>query len=108
MVDKDSTYSFSNIISIRRNKTDVPYLLYPNPVNEVINYHFNSDISENIVLEIFDMLGRTVTLSEQTTTPGSNLIKMNTAILPAGVYSLRISHQTSGITHSTKIIKNKP
>ena len=72
--------------------------IYPNPIN---NYFVIKGTLSSYNIEIIDALGNV----HQTLT-GSNTIVVNTSILPAGMYFVRITHNTLGEVCVQKIIKS--
>jgi len=71
--------------------------IYPNPIN---NFFVIKGTLTSYHIEIIDALGNV----HQTMT-GANTIVINTSTLPAGMYFVRITHNTLGEVCVQKIIK---
>jgi len=92
----------SQIIGIRNISSGIPdnfslYQNYPNPFNPVTKIKFDvaqrmgNSGSENVVIEIFDALGKRVkTLVNEPLQPGSYEVTLNGSGLPSGVYFYRM------------------
>jgi hypothetical protein len=96
MVDKDNTYAFSRINSIRMNSG--LGIIYPNPATESITLAIDN-LKTISSLEIFDVKGTRVL---KTSKLFSN--KINVERLTAGTYLVKIT-QTSGAVIVQKIVK---
>ncbi|MCK9498443.1 MAG: lamin tail domain-containing protein [Bacteroidales bacterium] len=61
-VDFDGTYAFSNIISVNCiDKFENPQIsIYPNPFNDVLSFNFENINSENVKIEILDLMGKLI------------------------------------------------
>ncbi len=76
--------------------------LYPNPVNDIITFEFNSIIHTDLRLSIYNILGKQV---KQFQIPSNELkYKVNLSELETGLYFYRIWNETS-IIDSGKFIK---
>jgi hypothetical protein len=69
-------------------------LIYPNPVNDILNISFNQkQFASNVQLNIIDMNGRTVITNKATNNNGVHSINVST--LKPGLYILKISDGTN-------------
>ena len=84
-------------------KEVVSMLVYPNPVSDIANFQFSSDIGTTATLYVFDSRGRLV--FNQQGEPKQNILTHDLSLLSEGVYFATI--ETSNYTFSTKIIKTK-
>lgn len=64
---------------------------YPNPFNSELLIQYHSASSENIKLELYDLMGKRVLEQTLTNTGGVNYTKINGAGLPAGHYILTMT-----------------
>lgn len=78
----------------------------PNPFNPATNIRFGIANAGVVSLEVFDVLGRTVTtlLSEQLS-PGSYAVEWNAANLPSGVYFYRLTAGSSALTRKALLLR---
>jgi len=81
----------------------VTMIVYPNPVIDIANFQFSSDIGSKTTLYLFDNRGRLI--YNQIGKPKQNILIHDLSILSEGVYFAKI--ETSKHTFSTKIIKTK-
>jgi choice-of-anchor B domain-containing protein len=85
-------------VGIRENNKDLSTLsIFPNPAAESCQLSFNSEISTNAAITIADICGRIITSENTQLRQGNNTITLNTAALPAGVYTISLS-STSGVS----------
>ncbi|HPN23237.1 MAG TPA: T9SS type A sorting domain-containing protein, partial [Tenuifilaceae bacterium] len=61
--------------------------IYPNPSKGIINISIDKDIIENVTIEIFDVLGKTIHTKQA---EGTSYFKVNLSGYANGVYYLRI------------------
>jgi len=104
MVDLDGSFEYSKVINVTTDCAhDYKLELYPNPANRAtgqLNLNFFSN-SEDVQIQIADMLGRTVQrLSLEATTKEMNTVRFDISSLPSGTYSLKI---LGGFKESSKI-----
>ncbi|WP_396166098.1 M4 family metallopeptidase [Flavobacterium sp.] len=81
------------------------FVVFPNPVNEVINISFNSKSNEKVNFELNDMQGRLIfKKSDMESVIGNFEYALDVTNIPSGFYLLKISQ--GNYNYSTKIIKN--
>lgn len=81
----------------------VTMMVYPNPVVDIANFKFSSEIVTSANFYLFDSRGRLVYSKEAELTQSNFAIDLS--IISEGVYFAKI--ETSNYTFSTKIIKSK-
>jgi hypothetical protein len=73
--------------------------LLPNPANEATKLTFQLEQTQNVMINITNLLGQNVeTISSATAAKGSNTITLNTQNIPSGVYLVNITAGTSNST----------
>lgn len=77
--------------------------LYPNPFSDYITAEFQSTGTTDVRLEMFSSDGKRVFENRSRPVPGKNLVKLNMANIPAGVYFFKISN--SEIYSVSKLVK---
>jgi hypothetical protein len=90
--DFDGKSSFSKLVPVKihANEFAIDYLFANQTSNEI--YFTLNNINGNIIVDIIDVLGRTV-ISQKLSSPGENeIFKLNVSLLKRGVYTLRISN----------------
>jgi hypothetical protein len=88
MVNKDGTYSYSEIRSIN-DAMHFAVNIYPNPVKDNLALNFSSDRTMDVQIEIINNEGK-IMLSKQTSiAEGASAQNINVAALSGGTYYLR-------------------
>ena len=73
MVDLDGEYEYSNTIAIRVDTdADPEFVIFPNPVEHILNFSIIAAIDYKINIEITDVLGRKLLIHEFTLHSGQN------------------------------------
>jgi hypothetical protein len=102
-IDKDGKVSYSNIVPVELNKL-ITEKLRPVPATDKLFYDVNSPEDQNVMVEIFDLLGNKVINEMKSLKTGSNTLTTDVLLLPAGVYILKMS-DSSGEPYIQKFIK---
>ncbi len=88
--DLDGENFYSDIIVLRRNIEEQGiYRIYPNPFSDHINVAFNGIINDDIVVEMYDVLGRKV--GENTVNVPDVYTRIDLGSLAKGTYVIRIT-----------------
>ncbi|MFN0274675.1 MAG: T9SS type A sorting domain-containing protein [Chitinophagales bacterium] len=99
MVDADDTYEYSNIITIFVVSEQLSnFILYPNPVIDVLYISFSAEQDAVSAIIITDMIGKEVLRMPVTISKGNTNLQIPTNGLAQGAYMLRISN--AGYEHS--------
>ncbi|MBM4157754.1 MAG: M28 family peptidase [Ignavibacteria bacterium] len=99
---------YSTAISVNTNNEEIPekFILeqnFPNPFNPVTNIKYSIPRSSNVILKIYDILGKEVTvLVNSYQTAGNYQIIFNASDLPSGVYFYKLS--AGDLTDSKRMI----
>jgi formaldehyde-activating enzyme involved in methanogenesis len=97
------------IQSFARSKATAPVqsvvevTVYPNPVVDIVNFQFSSNIGKSITFDLFDARGRLVLHQKQEII--NDLFTTSLATVAEGVYFVKI--QTPTHILSTKLLKSK-
>jgi PKD repeat protein len=100
----DTVIISSVITGIANNKLEnIDYSIYPNPNNGVFEVKLNTSITDNGVINVYDLIGNLV---YSTVIDSNNLVKtINLPNVSNGVYFVKVSSNDS--QHTKKIIINK-
>lgn len=96
------------LTSIENDNKILPTLLnleqnYPNPFNPTTTINYQVQNTGKVVLNVFDVLGRTVaTLVDEKKSSGSYKVEWNAANMPSGVYFYRL--QSGSFSETKKLI----
>jgi len=103
--DLDGTISKSNVIAINSPKNSSVGVIYPNPMENILNYKVDSETQEDLEVKVVDVLGKIVLKYESKLSAGLNTISIDVSDILSGNYTILITHKNSGVTNSTKILK---
>jgi hypothetical protein len=79
---------------------------YPNPFNPTTTVRFLLSRREQVMLKVFDVLGREVaTLVNEELNPGEHSVIYSAKDLPSGVYFYRLTTPTSSQTKTMGVVK---
>lgn len=78
--------------------------IHPNPVLETATVSFRLDRGANVLIQIYDALGRRVTdVASGFYPPGDHALRWDASVLPAGVYYCRL--RTDGFVAVTTLVR---
>ena len=90
-LNTDGANSFSNI--------------YPNPTTSEFTMDVTVDKDQEIVLEVFDILGNVVISEKHTLASGTSTMKTNIEPFNNGMYFVRILDANSNVMHTQRVVK---
>jgi PQQ-dependent dehydrogenase (s-GDH family) len=105
MVDKDEDFKQSQIISLAINSSAVPVLVYPNPVNDVLNLRVSLAGNDRVHIQVSDMQGQIIYRKSKYIRNGGEEININTKSWPAQSYSIIVTDSRNKVLVNKKIIK---
>jgi hypothetical protein len=86
--------------------------VYPNPFTDVVHLNMDIPASQHVTVKVVDLLGREVaTLVDQNLSPGVhelswNGINQEGALLPNGIYLIRLQTDNQSLTRSAVLARN--
>ncbi|MFT6814988.1 MAG: PKD repeat protein [Sphingobacteriales bacterium] len=73
--------------------------IYPNPFNDYLTIELNSELNENVVIEIFDVLG----VKQQAKISNDNEnYQLNTSSLNSGIYFISVRNENTRVVRKVK------
>jgi hypothetical protein len=105
LINKDGSSEFTDIIALEVGQNNNGYSFYPNPAEDKITYQFLSNSNEEVMIEVIDVLGRTVLNKKISALSGNNIQSLNLSELLPGSYTIRATHVSKGISNSSKFTK---
>ncbi len=89
------------------NSTDeqlenVSILVYPNPVDNVLNVGFNSEMAQDLNLSLMTLDGKTVA-AQTISIQGNHNAQLNVSEIPAGFYFLKVSSEEGSIVRKVVV-----
>jgi hypothetical protein len=96
MYSRDGAESYSKILN-RAFDLQSTINIIPNPARAECTLIYYSDAAtDNDLLEVYDLSGKLVFKQNAVSKEGMNYITLQTEMLPAGVYTLRLQQKTNG------------
>jgi hypothetical protein len=98
-------------VAAERDGAGIPVLTglgqnYPNPFNPSTTIHYQLSTVSNVVLRVFDLLGREVaTLVNAVEQPGTKTVRFDARVLSGGVYYYRLEAGTFVETRKLLLLK---
>jgi hypothetical protein len=90
MTDLDGKFTYSKTISVADNNTKVPLVIYSNPFSDQIRLKVNVSRSQNLVMTVSDMMGKTYLSQSYHAQSGDNFVNLLPSVSASGMYILRI------------------
>jgi len=83
---------------------ELKFKAYPNPVDENITIELESETSENVLVNVFDLMGKKVLTQNVNIQVGKNVTELSMTGLPSGAYFLVFNMEKGNAT--LKVMKN--
>ena len=106
-LDLNGDFEYSNVISLNVESNFVSILsVYPNPVDDVLNYVYALPEDRMVTVDIIDLAGKKISSELQKGAEGENEDQIRTSELASGFYFLRITDEKTGASQMHKFEKN--
>jgi hypothetical protein len=89
IVNSDGSFTYSKVLSVAFGK-DLSVKAFPNPIQNELSIDVVSE-SKQLVIEVIDVLGRSIYQKNESNTEGSKLLTINTLEWLSGIYFLKVS-----------------
>ena len=106
LVNTDGSVSLSNTVLLMIADSDLGYVFYPNPTDNVVYYQFEAQTVESLEFEVVDVLGRVLKTQQSNAVEGFNNIGIPLGDFPVGSYLIRVFNKTNGSVHTSKVIRS--
>ena len=103
-MDRDSSSTFSSIVSVAIPSFKNNVAVFPNPVLDAATINLTSTINATVKLQLYDAKGQLVSSRRVAVNKGPNLFKIEMDKLSKGVYFISLSWGEE--TRQIQIIKN--
>lgn len=103
LIDQDSKFNYSKIVSVTLHNRLFNALVYPNPVHGNLTIRMQQPLSATSQLTITDIAGRKV--KESMIGASGNTINLDVESLPSGKYFIRIQNENELINESFMITR---
>ncbi|HWB27691.1 MAG TPA: T9SS type A sorting domain-containing protein [Chitinophagaceae bacterium] len=103
MIDKDGSFSYSNLITINKGNIQFAITVLPNPVTNDVTLQISTPLKGRYAVTITSTGGEPVKHIVGIALVGNNIIHIKTTDLAAGVYI--VSYTDGSGLHSTKLVK---
>ena len=102
-IDNINISQTSGVININTNDLDIN--VYPNPAVEQTTLSITVEHASDVTVFVTDMMGRVVYSTISAMTTGNNTLNIPTALMPAGVYTIKASVEGNTVTRQLSVIK---
>lgn len=102
-VDYDGSKNYSNVIKLVYENNGL-VTVYPSPVNNRLNISIQSNKTEKVTINMFDLSGRLILSQENIIDKNNSLVRLDVQALAEGVYNLNIRTLDKVLT-TQKIMK---
>ena len=85
--------------------TDNVFSLYPNPTDNEFTIEVSSDVANNLVVEVYDILGNLLKHEIHQLATGTGSIKTNIENYKDGIYFVRVLDNENNVMFTQKVIK---
>ena len=72
------------------NSDNFSIKLFPSPAHDLVRINFNTQTASGFVIELMDLMGKTVLKYQGTTQEGRNEVKLNLGKIPPGIYLINL------------------
>ncbi len=104
MIDRDGSSEYSKVVSVS-NKISTILNLYPNPVQERLNFNIEGENINEATIQVINSCGQIILISKNTSGRNATPISLDINELQAGVYFIRITDENSNIVAQEKFLK---
>ncbi len=104
LIRNDNTFSYSDIILLTRQQSNLQVTVYPNPVKDLLNIEFKNGNNRTYKISMYNSVNQ---LMKQTTfiTDVNNQLQINrTKAMSPGLYILQIIDETNNEQYTQKVI----
>jgi hypothetical protein len=102
-VDKDGTFTYSNIKKANCATNQLSLLVYPIPAKNILNVVVGADKTSKATIQLVDVTGKLVRQLNTDLLKGNNNLKLNVSGLARGEYFLRVLGMERLRTHKVTI-----
>jgi hypothetical protein len=107
MVDKDATFTYSNIVRIATPKKALAITkLFPNPAREKVSLEIVTEKQQSVNLNLIDFSGKRVYKKSLLLTTGLNEADIDLQRFAAGTYIIEAVDDKGAVFYKTTIVKN--
>jgi hypothetical protein len=85
--------------------SNVATSLFPNPASTQFTVNYTSEMSKEIMISVYDVLGRKVSESKNLVSNGSNSIVVNCENFNTGVYTVKVIDLTNNASETLQLVK---
>ncbi|MFM2048673.1 MAG: hypothetical protein RI955_1221 [Bacteroidota bacterium] len=85
--------------------SNVATSLYPNPASTQFTVNYTAELSKEIMISVYDVLGRKVAESKNSVSNGLNSIAVNCENFNAGVYTVKVIDLTNNASETLQLVK---
>lgn len=107
-VDFDGTFTYSKVIAIEVEGDATQQVFFPNPTTNAVTYQFTGFEKETLTIEVFDVLGKQLSVTTHQTFAGINSVAIDFQTYVAGTYMVVVTNASGEVVATEKIVKKTP
>jgi hypothetical protein len=101
----DGSFAYSNIEKITSTKNNISLSVYPNPAGNNVTVKFESLVTDNYTLQIFDAKGSLVHTKKVFLQAGTSIMPININYFKAGIYNVSLIGNSVKLNQTLSIVK---
>lgn len=106
VIENDGDVYYSQVVMLYRNGDSDNYYFSPNPTQGIVYYEYQASSSDQLQIDVLDVLGNKVRTYRFSGATGFNKMPINLEDLPNGSYIVRVFNEQMKTWHTNKIIKH--
>lgn len=103
--DYNGNNSYSAIIFVTGCQNNSNFSLYPNPTSNEFTIDVTADATANVVVEVYDVLGKQIISKQVTLNSGVTSVKTNIEQFTNGMYFVRLVDGDNNVVYTQREIK---
>jgi len=92
IIDKNTSFSYSNIIALNANNISTSVKLYPNPTHNIVNISFYYNKEQDCTVNCFDANGKVTGHKLVHVHAGANNISVDISSYANGIYTIKLEN----------------
>ena len=90
IVKYNNTYSYSNVVALGSDKTDIPFTVYPNPVQDIFTVDFNTPAGHVYNIRLMNLYNQPLNEITHSGDSGNKAVMAKRGEMAPGVYILKV------------------
>ena len=104
-ITHDGRVSYTSILNVRFQPSDLAVEVYPNPVKENLQIQVRADKAQAVTLQVIDLAGRIIHTQNLLLRAGSQQIKISSATWLPQLYQLKLTGKSGTVLSLQNLVK---